>query len=309
MNEAIAAAQLEYRRAPSAFEAVARGVVPSRARRSNGPVPAVVVRWRRHPAGSIGLDDFHRLTGLPRGGPLHPLYLHALGFRLQFAVVTHPALPLRFWRVLQIRNHMVARAAIEVGSEIDIETSVAGERVLERGREVDLHTAVRARGDVVWESLNTFYQRGRFGPVGRPSPLAATPDAGEEVVARWHTESGGVRAWARLTGDYNGIHAWAWYARRMGFARALNHPQRALGQCLAHLARPADALPWRLDAWLKGPVYYHADVELRAARAGDDDECFALWEQGAERPAIVGRVRTGAEAPLLGALVATDTAS
>ncbi|HEU5058290.1 MAG TPA: hypothetical protein VFU21_17280 [Kofleriaceae bacterium] len=287
------ATEVEHRRPPTVVGALVNGVLPSRARRTSGEVPPLVVRWRGHRAGSIGLDDFHRSTGLARGPALHPLYLHALAFRVQFAVVTHPALPLRFWRVLQIRNHILARAEVAPGAEVDIESAVASHRVLDRGREVDLQTAVRVGGEAVWECLTTFYVRGRFGPAGAPSPRAAAPDAGDEVVARWRTGSGDVRAFARLTGDFNGIHAWSWYARRFGFERAFHHPQRALGECLAHLAPPEWRPPWRLDAWLKGPVYYGAEVELRAAR-GEDAVVFALAHQGATRPAIVGRVQTAA---------------
>jgi hypothetical protein len=49
-------------------------------------------------------------------------------------------------------------------------------------------------------------------------------------------------------------------------------------------------LPIRLDAWLKGPVYYGAKVALRAR--GDRSE-FALFAEGDERPAILGRLSAG----------------
>jgi hypothetical protein len=97
---------------------------------------------------------------------------------------------------------------------------------------------------------------------------------------------GGGWAFGRLTGDYNGIHTWNWYARRLGFRAAFSHPQRAAGLCLARLREPqADAQT--LDLWIKGPVFYGAEVMLRAV----DDERgvrFGLALAGDPRPAIAG---------------------
>ena len=48
----------------------------------------------------------------------------------------------------------------------------------------------------------------------------------------------------------------------------------------------------RLDAWLKGPVYYGSDLTLRVAETRDA-VTFALQVDGDERPAIVGRLLAG----------------
>jgi hypothetical protein len=99
----------------------------------------------------------------------------------------------------------------------------------------------------------------------------------------------------RFTGDCNGIHMWDWYARRFGFRRALYHPPRVLGECLARLPRPASTdrpeAPLRLDAWLKGAVPHGAKVRLHAAVNGAWST-FALFAAD-ERPSIVARLVTG----------------
>ena len=96
------------------------------------------------------------------------------------------------------------------------------------------------------------------------------------------------------------------YARLLGFRRAFFHPQRIVGQCLARLA--ASTLPCaairsptqRLDLWLKGPVYYEAELTLRAH--SQEGSCsFFLFVAGDERPAVVGRW-SPADAPPLGGL-------
>ena len=153
---------------------------------------------------------------------------------------------------------------------------------------MDLHTTVSRGKELLWESLNAFYYRGRFGDAGPASPLSKAPVPPVAAVAEWHLPSGIGWRFARMTGDYNGIHRWHWYARLFGFRRAFFHPQLVAGQCLANLQGPSPERPQRLDLWLKGPAYFGSDVSLRAAPM-ENATVFALMVRGDVRPAIVGR--------------------
>jgi hypothetical protein len=124
--------------------------------------------------------------------------------------------------------------------------------------EVDLHTTISAGDEPVWESLNTIYYRGRFGEVDAPLPSSGPPPTPTPAVARWRLPDGVGWRLARMTGDYNGIHHWHWYARRFGFQRAFFHPQMIAGQCMAHLRGPAPDEPQQLKLWLKGPAHFGA---------------------------------------------------
>jgi hypothetical protein len=216
------------------------------------------------------------------------LFPHVFGFPAQMAILTHPLFPVPIWGALQIRNHLLQHRPIAAHEVLDLETRVADGRFLDKGAEVDLYSTVRSGVDVVWESLNTFYYRGRSGPPGAASPLARSPEEAGAVCARWRMPSGTGRRFAGLTGDYNRIHLWSWYARLLGFKGALLHPQLALGHCLAHLPCREDPPGQRLDAWLKGPVYYGSSVALRAA-VSESDSTFSLLADEDERPRIVGR--------------------
>lgn len=283
--------ELEFRAPPSTMMSMLRALYPSPGLKRDAALPAMRARWLAHRAGSHHLEDFVRLTGIGADAQLPLLYLHTISFRLQFVLLTHPIFPLPIWRVLQVRNHMLQHRPILVGETIDLEARTVGQRVLEKGVELELHTTVTAGGHVAWESLSTYYVRGRFGDAQPASPLATAPDASAEVVARWRMPSGDAKAFARLSGDCNGIHIYGWYARRLGFAGAFNHTQRVLGQCLAHLPTLAADRPQRLDAWLKGPVYYDTDVSLRAGTS-DEQVIFALHSNDDPRPAIVGSLRS-----------------
>ncbi len=279
--------EMKFDRRPSTVAYMLRACHRSAGLRQAGGFPPIRASWKQCRVDRRHLALFLQLTGLRADGALPLLYPHVFGFPLQMAILTHPAFPLPIWNSLQIRNHLLQHRPIGEDAVLDLETRVAGQRILEKGAEVDLHTNVRSRDEVLWESLNTFYYRGRFGEPGAASPLARAPAVADLVLAQWHTATGVGWRFGGLTGDYNGIHWSRWYARRFGFPQAFHHPQLVLGQCMAHLSALDPAAAQRLDAWLKGPVYYDSDVRLRAA-VEPDRTAFALMAPGEERPAILG---------------------
>ncbi len=280
--------RLHYRRRrPSVAAYMLRALYPAALRKA-GAFPAIQVRCEGLRLDPRDLAEFLRFTGLTTREGIPIVYPHVFGFRALMVVMTHPACPIPIWRVLQTRNHLLQHGPIDASAVLELETRLARERVLEKGREVDLHTTVRCAGELKWESLCTFYYRGRFGEPGAASALAQPPPAGETTLASWRTSAEVAFRVARLTGDYNPIHYWRPYARLWGFREAFHHPQLVLGQCLARL--PAAGPAQRLDAWLRGPVYYGSEVSLRAG-AGEDGT-FALVVRGDERPVIRGRWRS-----------------
>lgn len=298
--------RLDYRARPSALAFMARAVRPSPGLKRGG-VPAISANWRYRPD-AAELARFHALSGLPEGETLPLLYPHTIGFPLHMTILTQPAFPLPIWRMLQIRNRIVQHAPLPRDAELDITVSIAGHRILDKGAEFDMHAVVRTGEAVAWESLNTFYARGRFGaPTADSVPEApklvsveanaraagVTPEpkvSPGDTAAQWRMPDGGGWHYGGLSGDYNPLHLWSGYARKHGFARAFFHPQRVLGQCLARLPQPPAGLPLRLDAWIKGPVFYGAPVKLRS-EADARGTRFALHVNEDDRPAIVGQLR------------------
>ena len=263
---------VEYRSKPSALVYMARAVLPSAAKRRPLAAPELVLRWRGVRLASSELEPV--------------LYFHVAGFRLHMALLTHPAFPLPIWKMLQVRNRLVQHRALASGSRVDLELRLAALRVLEKGMEADLHLSVTESASLAWEGVTTFYARGRFGATAEgavPSP----PEPPGPPIGEWTVPEHGALRFARLTGDYNGLHLSDAYARRMGFAKAFLHPQRVLDACLKRLAPRA---PRVLEAWLKGPVPYGAKARLCTADA--DGGCrFGLWTEFDPRPAILGIMR------------------
>jgi acyl dehydratase len=248
--------------------------------------PALAARWSGHRVSGSQLDAFLSLTGLDghRAWPL--LYPHVAGFRLVMVLLTERTFPLPIWRALQVRNSLALERAFERGAALDFEARVGAQRVLEKGVEIDVRCTARSAGELVWHSVNSFYYRGGHGAAGAQATVPAAPQVEEGGAVRWTAPEGGAVGFGRLTGDYNGIHLARRYAQLFGFKGAFLHPQRVLGQCLAHLQRPVREAPLRLEAWLKGPVYYGSALALRSAPAAAET-AFALHVNGDARPAIV----------------------
>ncbi len=282
--------RLEYHRRPSAARFMAGVLRPSPGLDGGGSLPDIQLRWRGHHAEGGDLSDYLALSGLPAGDELCVLYPQTMAFPLHMALLTHPHFPVPIWRLLQVRNRLRRHRPLPRGARYDLSVRLAALRPLEKGVEFDLAGVAEADGAVVWESVNTFYMRGRPLAGRTPEQAPEPPRIEASRSESWRMPVDGGWRYGRISGDYNPLHWFGAYARRHGFGRAFLHPQRVLGQCLARLgARGAT----ELEAWIKGPVFYGAEVEMRSD-ADAEGIRFALHVEGDARPAFVGRVGHGA---------------
>lgn len=268
---------------PSALSYMARAFLPSPVFRPGDKFPTIAVVWSGAFITSDHVRRFRDATGLDETSILFP---HAFGFRALMATLTNRKFPLPIWNALQIRNHLVAYRPLERGRLYDIEARKGGQRIVERGIEIDLVTRITQAGRCDWESIITFFYRGRFGnPANAPTPQP--PNLSDAlVISQFMTNAGGGWTFGGLTGDYNGIHIWRPYARRFGFRAAFLHPQRAVGLCIARLPVPTSEAQ-ELDLWIKGPIFYSQDVNLSAIQTVTEIR-FGLALAGDTRFAISG---------------------
>ena len=252
-----------------------------------GRIPALVLRWSGLRIEQGQREALARLTGLADSPGLELLLPHVIGFPLTMAMLTHRSYPLPIWNALQIRNRLVLEERIAHGREHVLETRVAGHRILEKGAEIDIATELLGGTRRVWRSKATFFYRGRFvAPSVAQEPPQAPEISSDAREAAFEMPRGGGGAMARMTGDYNPIHWWGWYARRMRFATRFLHPQRTVGICMAHLPAPASERQ-SLDLWIKGPVFYGTPAVLRY-EPRESGARFGLSVAGDPRHAIRG---------------------
>lgn len=283
-----------YVRPPSALRFMSRAIRPAHGLPKDGSFPRIAAHWAGWRVDPAELRAFRQATGLAERHGVPILYPHVCGFRLQMALLTHRAYPLPIWTALQIRNRLVRHKLFGPGETFDMETSIGEHRLVDKGIEVDLLSRLTRGSDCYWESRITYFYRGRFGVPGSAAAAAPSPDlADASMVDRFIMPKGGGWHFGKLTGDYNGIHNWPWYAQRLGFPTAFPHPQRVAGMCLARLKGP-DTDVQSLDLWAKGPVFYATNVLLNAAQ-GNDGLRFGLSLEGDQRAAIIGHWRIGSD--------------
>lgn len=282
-----------HRQAPSALGFMARAVRRSRGLAQGEGIAPIAVQWQGLRIEPAQLERFCRETGQRVDAGVPVLFPQVIGFRLQMALLTHPAYPLPIWTALQVRNRLVRHVHFHPGEPLDLRTQTGGQRRVGKGIEVDLVSRLMRGPVCCWEGRTTLFHRGRFGAPEAEVPPDAPPDLSQApIVERFRMPVGGGWAFGKLTGDYNGIHCSNWYARRLGFPRAFPHPQRVAAMCQSRLAGP-DAEAQTLDLWIKGPVFYGAQVVLKAVAAGDGLR-FGLALQGDARNALLGHWRAGA---------------
>lgn len=285
-----------YRRRPSAVAYMARAFLPSANWPPGAPLPPIAASWSGVRLSGRHEDAFRRATGLDGHSVLYP---HALGFRLQMAVLTSRTFPLPVWNALQIRNRLTLHHPLDLRASYMFATRIGDQRPVRKGLEVDLVTRLSQGETCDWESVVTYFYR---MPVRGGTAIAppAAPDLSDApVVGHLRVPAAGRVAFSVLTGDYNGIHLWDAYARRFGFPAAFPHPQRVVGIAMArlraaHLAPPA-AEAQSLDLWLKGPVFYGAPAMLSAAADGASTR-FGIALDGEQRTAIAGLWRAAQSA-------------
>lgn len=285
--------EIEFKRAPPALQFMLGALMPSPGPTSE--LPPIAATWREHRIDRRSLTTYLALSGSNPARFLPLLYPQIVGFRLNMVVLTHPRFPLPIWKALQARNRIVQHAELPGDSVYVFRTEATAQRVYENAVEIDLVTTARADGVLVWEALNTFHYRGRYGisVTHQPAPKPPSAPAASAVVAEWRSRPDVGWTMAHLTGDYNGIHLFDCYARRFGYRRAFHHPQLIVAQCLTRLA-PAEDWPRKLELWLRGPIPYGAALHLCAER-GATGVVFSLHVDADRRPAIIGRLRCGHE--------------
>ena len=259
--------------------------------------PTIKAVWDNAEINPAHLNRYGEICGLPFyskflfGAPIerqfvYPLYPLTLVFPLLMRVLGHKKAPLTVFRTLNTKLEVTAHRRIGVHEPLRVSSETASLRVVPKGLEYDIHSVVESKNETVWESIHTFYYRGNFGKTENTSAnqTAISAISAPDLLSSWHLGDGIGFRFGLISGDTNGIHYNAWYARRLGFDRDLAQPILVLTKCLDSLL-DGDPPAFRLTALLKGPVYYHNNVYLRGT-VGVDGKRFDVYCEDNPKPSL-----------------------
>ncbi|HEY0844495.1 MAG TPA: hypothetical protein VGE12_03960 [Noviherbaspirillum sp.] len=262
----------------------------SRAHRSP-PEAALNLRasWHDIAIDQQHLQDFHAACGLDLQEGISILYPMTLAYPLIQYMLSNTAAPMPMFRVLNTRMQMQQTRALRPDDRPSVDMGVAALRSVPKGLELDVQVNVQVDGTTVWECLMTFFYRGRFA--GEPVPMVS--DAGPRVrepedSASWRLPASGALRFGKLSGDTNPIHYGRLYAKAFGFERDFAQPLLVIGQALRRLPRLSSERQ-RLEARLKGPVYYERELTMLTQRA-PQGHCFEVYCAPNPKPSICVQV-------------------
>lgn len=234
---------------------------------------------RRH------LEAFHAACGLDPKDGISILYPMTLAYPLIQYVLSNTAAPMPMFRVLNTRMQMQQYLALTPGDKPSVDMGVTAIRRIPKGLELDVQVNVQVAGTTVWDCLMTFFYRGRFAGEPRPvpadsGPRVSTPDDSKT----WSLPASGALRFGKLSGDTNPIHYGRLYAKAFGFERDFAQPLLVIGQALSRLpCLPAERQ--RLEARLKGPVYYERDLTM-LTQSMPQGCCFEVYCAPNPKPSI-----------------------
>jgi hypothetical protein len=183
---------------------------------------------------------------------------------------------------LQVTSHR----RIRVYEPLAITCETGSLRIVPKGLDLDLTSTVQTEHETVWESLHTFYYRGKFGEANdsnldQPELL---PISDPKTLASWYLPDGVGFRFSRISGDVNGIHYSSLYAKLFGFKRDIAQPVLVLTKSLSCFS-DFEPSTFRLLALLKGPVYYKSNVCLKGISSGEGIR-FDIYSEDNSRPSL-----------------------
>jgi len=278
---------LKYEKRPSAIIALAKAFwgISWKYDAKSDPTPIHAI-WRNVRIPADHLTQFNEICGIETSGRITMAYPLTLVFPLVIRVLGHCRAPLTIFRSLNTKTRITQHREISADDVMNVSCGMAERRIVEKGLEVDLASFIERQGETVWECTQTFFYRGRYGEAGpahEPKDMKAIANA--PLVGEWLLAEGLGFRFAKISGDSNGIHYSARYAKMFGFERDFAQPLLVLPKALECI--PEKSKGNRLDVDFKGPLYYNRRVQVRGMAEADGFR-FDIYSGNNPRPCICG---------------------
>jgi len=275
------------------FKGLRRGI---NRRPGDQQLPDIRITWPEIKISPKHLQAFCRICDIQVEKTLPSLYPFSLAYPCMLRLIGQASFPFPMFKVLNTRTHTVMYQAISPDRALSVAVTTGACRRVRKGIEFDLHTGVRAGDDLLWENSSTFFVRGKSvneSVVENEDRMPAL--TGGDTIGAWYLPAKKRFQFGRLSGDSNGLHYNAWYARLSGFERDFAQPIRVASKCI-DMAQSPMHMPLVLDLRYKGPVYYDHQLSL-SSQSVDDIHRFDLYCQGNPRPCICGQMTSGPKMP------------
>lgn len=231
-------------------------------------------------------------------------YPHVLATRVQLALLSSSAFPVRLMGLVHLRNHIEQVRPLRIGEVAQLRTWLDGRHDTDRGQEFDVQTEITVGGKAVWSETCVFMARRLERDTSKP--FGARISAGEGVPApdaesvappgpegirkiSLHADKRVGWRYALTSSDYNPIHLADFGARLFGFNQVIAHGMWSMARSLAALPEGTFDPPCRVDVVFKRPVSLPAPLTLETWHT-DAGDGFALKGAGKGKVHLAGSV-------------------
>jgi hypothetical protein len=241
-------------------------------------LPDIVTEYRLD---SLPLDEIARYrAAFGFAGERIPLtwwYLPAQ--RAHLASMLDPRFPFRIVGLVHMDNTLEEHGSVGPGQALVLRTVL---RLLPPSSSGALRCALETTGSTddvpVFSCTSTYLiRRGERSGAKQPEAAAGTP------LAQWTLDGAAGRRYARLSGDWNPIHLYAWSARLMGMRAPIIHGMHSLAKACAALEHGSSRHAMRIACRFRAPIPLDGAATLRTTPGSDE---FAVEAEG--RPALTG---------------------
>ncbi|MGO4380802.1 MaoC/PaaZ C-terminal domain-containing protein [Pseudoduganella sp. RAF53_2] len=192
-----------------------------------------------------------------------PVAFHYLiAQRAHLAAMVGRTFPFKLAGMIHVENRIVELAPLDMDLEIVVHNTLRIEPPTPAGaRFCVFDTLAEQRGVPVFRCESRYLAvRGEK----RGSAKAATVAQAHAEVGRWELSADAGRRYARVSGDWNPIHLWAWSARLFGLERPIIHGMQTIGKACALLEAAAGQRVRSISARFLAPIALGSEVRLEA---------------------------------------------
>ncbi|OUS26250.1 hypothetical protein A9Q99_18630 [Gammaproteobacteria bacterium 45_16_T64] len=231
------------------------------------------------------LAQYRSVCGFTKDLCMPATYPHILAFPLHMELLVSKAFPFPLLGLVHVRNEFTQYRAIGNQEILDIECSLEGPTTVSKGMEFDIVTKVFAAGNLVWESTSTNLYRCKTDVDEQKKSSSAEFSA--DTVLHWSAQENIGRRYAKVSGDSNLIHLYAFTAKLFGFKRAIAHGMWSKASAIAALDQYLPIGPFKVSVAFKLPVFLPASVQFQFTETNGNVE-FHVKDSDGVKPHLAG---------------------
>lgn len=288
MNKKIS---IQLNRRPSDIYTLLLALISRKKRFSSDiKIPEISIYSKNQNISGHHLESFNHICGVQPTQGIHQLYPFTLAYPYMMRILCRQEIPFSLFRMLNIRNSIIIHRPVMPYEKIDIFCRNSNVRVYDKGVEFDVRAEISISGEIVWELTATYYIRSRSGiatstATKQKDEVADKPSA----IIEWFLDDSFRFRFGKISGDTNGIHYSALYARLLGHNRDFAQPIRVAARCISEIEDYSADSPCHIQFHLKGPVYYNSMLKMIYFRDNKTNR-FNLFCEGNSRPSISGSI-------------------